>query len=75
MINSLALLYNCTHIFWQWQFIGVGGPMAPNRINGFVLIEVDNSRKVQPIVSQYVEFNSLAWAENIGFTVEPPADE
>lgn len=74
-INSLALLYNCTHIFWQWQFIGVGGPTAPNRVNGFVLIEVDNERETQPVVSQYVEFNSLAWAENIGFVVEPPAEE
>lgn len=55
------MINNCTHIFWQWSFLGVGGLTTPNpRVNGFVLITVDNARTIKPVVEQYVEFNSVS---------------
>ncbi len=53
---------------WQWEFLGIGSGV--NSIRGVTIITVDGNSQV---THQYVEFNSLAWAENIGFSVTPPA--
>lgn len=53
---------------WQWEFNGIGS--GEYRVRGFTLIKVDENKQV---AYQYVEFNGLAWALDIGFTVTPPA--
>lgn len=68
----MAVVHNCDTIVWHFQFLGVGGPNSTQRVNGFSKIAVDLSRSVQPVVRQDVEFNSLAWAADSGFTIIPP---
>lgn len=67
-ITTLAIVHGCSQMVWQWQFDGIGS--GAFRVRGMTLITVDNSSQV---VEQYVEFNSLAWAIDIGFNVTPPA--
>lgn len=72
-IDSLAMLHNCTHIMEHWDFYGVGG--ARNNhipVRGFALTKVDLTRETQPVVWRQVEFNSMQWANNTGFTIEFP---
>lgn len=67
-------MHDCTSLIFFWEFNGVGGPEAPasNRIRGISYQQVDpDARKV---LSHNVEFNSLAWAENTGFTIEFPTE-
>jgi hypothetical protein len=72
-ITQLALVHDCNSLIFFWEFNGVGGPEAPaqNRIRGISYQQVDDDRKV---LSHNVEFNSLAWAENTGFTIEFPTE-
>jgi hypothetical protein len=65
-INTLAVVHGCNQMVWQWEFIGIGPQF---RVRGMTLITVDQDNKV---AEQYVEFNSLAWAIDIGFNVTPP---
>lgn len=67
-ILTLAIVHSCTQMVWQWEFQGIGS--GQNRIRGVTIITVADNKQV---VHQYVEFNSLAWAENIGFNITPPA--
>ena len=65
----MSLTVECNQFVWQWRFYGIGP--GPNPwIQGFTLGKVNSDGQ---IYYQYVEFNSLAWAEDIGFTVIPPA--
>lgn len=66
-INTLAIVHGCSQMVWQWEFLGIGPQF---RVRGFTLITVDSYNKV---IEQYVEFNSLAWAADIGFNITPPA--
>lgn len=57
----------------HFDFYGVGGPKYNNiPVRGFSLTQVDLTRDVQPVVWREVEFNSLQWANNSGFTIEFP---
>ncbi|RVX74168.1 hypothetical protein B0A52_02000 [Exophiala mesophila] len=67
-ITTIAIVHGCTDMVWQWQFDGIG--TGQYRVRGFTLIEVDQNKQV---AYQYVEFNGLAWALDIGFTITPPA--
>jgi hypothetical protein len=65
-------VHDCNSLIFFWEFNGVGGPeSAGNRIRGISYQRVDEDRKV---LSHNVEFNSLAWAENTGFTIEYPTE-
>ena len=65
-------MHDCNSLIFFWEFNGVGGPeSAGNRIRGISYQRVDDDRKV---LSHNVEFNSLAWAENTGFTIEFPTE-
>ena len=66
-------MHDCSSLIFFWEFNGVGGPEAParNRIRGISYQQVDHERRV---LSHNVEFNSLAWAENTGFTIEFPTE-
>lgn len=64
-INTLDIVHNCNEFVWHWEFLGIG----VGRIHGFTLGKVNDAGK---IYYQAVEFNSLTWATDIGFTVTPP---
>jgi hypothetical protein len=67
-INTIAIVNNkYDQMVWQWEFIGIGPQF---RVRGFTLITVDPASC--QVVQQYVEFNSLAWAIDIGFEVTVP---
>ncbi|ETN40901.1 uncharacterized protein HMPREF1541_05181 [Cyphellophora europaea CBS 101466] len=69
-ITQLALVHDCNSLIFFWEFNGIGGPMGAGlRVRGISYQQVDDNNKV---VSHNVEFNSLAWAENTGFTIEYP---
>lgn len=63
MINQA---YN--YSVWEWRFYGIGRGPNPY-IQGFTLGKINSQGK---IYYQHVEFNSLAWAQNVGFSVNPP---
>ncbi|KAK5937864.1 hypothetical protein PMZ80_009993 [Knufia obscura] len=67
-IDSLSLTVDCNQFVWQWRFYGIGPGPNPY-IQGFTLVKVNSAGLIN---YQYVEFNSLAWAENSGYTVTPP---
>ncbi|KAJ9614996.1 hypothetical protein H2200_001070 [Cladophialophora chaetospira] len=68
-VNVIAIVHDCSSLVWFWEFIGVGGPTAA-RVRGMTYTQVNADKQV---ISENVEFNSLTWAENLGFTVTPPA--
>lgn len=71
-IDTLALVVECNTFVWQWRFYGIGGPTAPDPyVQGFTLATINEAGLID---YQYVEFNSLAWATNAGFTVTPPTE-
>lgn len=67
-IDTLSLVVECNEYVWQWRFYGIGPGPNPY-IQGFTRALVNDDGL---IYYQYVEFNSLAWAENSGYTVSPP---
>ena len=67
-IDLLSLTVECNQFVWQWRFYGIGPGPNPY-IQGFTLATVNSAGLIN---YQYVEFNSLAWAENSGYTVTPP---
>ncbi|KAK5094448.1 hypothetical protein LTR70_004116 [Exophiala xenobiotica] len=67
-IDTLSLTVDCNQFVWQWRFYGIG-PGPNEYIQGFTLIKLNSAGLIN---YQYVEFNSLAWAENSGYTVTPP---
>jgi hypothetical protein len=70
-ITTIDYFYDCDDLLWEWYFdLGIPAPSPNYRIEGVTIIKVNSDKKVY---YQKVIFNSLAWAENIGFTVIPPA--
>ncbi|KAK5069579.1 hypothetical protein LTR51_008412 [Lithohypha guttulata] len=67
-IDTLSLTVDCNQYVWQWRFYGIGPGPNPY-IQGITLGKINAAGK---IYYQYVEFNSLAWAENSGYKVTPP---
>lgn len=66
-INTIAVVHDCKHVVWQWEFLGIGS--GQYRVRGFTLATFNDAKQV---AEQYVEFNGLAWAADIGFTITPP---
>jgi len=64
-VNTLNVVHDCNQVAWHFEFIGLG----PQRIRGFDYFLVNSKGQ---IYEEYVEFNSLAWAEDTGFNVTPP---
>ncbi|KIW71772.1 hypothetical protein PV04_00009 [Phialophora macrospora] len=63
-ITTLKIMpAGCTNVLWYWR-MQVGIELAP--VQGFNLMEVDENNK---LLSQLIEFNSIAWAVDTGFTV------
>ncbi|OCT46103.1 hypothetical protein CLCR_00510 [Cladophialophora carrionii] len=64
-ITTLKLMpAGCTNILWYWK-MQVGTDLVP--VQGFNLMEVGENNK---LLGQLIEFNSIAWAVNTGFTVK-----
>ncbi len=60
-ITTLKLMVaECTNILWFWK-MQIGAQVAP--VQGFSLMEIDENHK---ILSQHLEFNSIAWGIDTG---------
>ena len=66
-INTLDIITgNCNKIVWYWLFTGVGTKQY--EVKGINIFTI-NDGQIEQID---VEFNSIAWGLDIGFTVTPP---
>jgi hypothetical protein len=65
-ITTLNIWHSCREIIWRWNFVLFPGATPVQGINVFAL--GDNGK----IDQTYIEFNSAAWAQNLGFTVTAP---
>ena len=68
-INTIEMFHVCDRILFYWEFIGIGGPNNQYRSRGMSIINVDDEKQV---TGHQIEFNSLAWAINIGYNVTAP---
>ena len=67
-INTLdVLVAGCDKILWYWNFLGIG--KATYEIKGFNLFTITPAMQ---IITANLEFNSLAWALDTGYTVVKP---
>ncbi len=70
-VDVIAIVHGCSSLIWYWQFLGVGGPTA-QRVRGMTYTQVNSDKHV---VSENVEFNTLTWDLNFGYTLVPPPAE
>ncbi|KIV95000.1 hypothetical protein PV10_02709 [Exophiala mesophila] len=54
-------------VIWYWKFTGIGSKQVP--VRGFNLFEINKQKQ---ITSLYVEFNSIAWGIDTGYTTTDP---
>ena len=68
-ITTLDIVHNCNKIVWYWRFTGIGKRI--DEIQGFDMFTISEQGQ---ILSTHLEFNSIAWAIDIGwnFTKPPP---
>ncbi|KAK3311957.1 hypothetical protein B0H66DRAFT_538905 [Apodospora peruviana] len=68
-MDTLEVFHDCTRISWRWNVKGLGLNKYP--VKGF------NSFTVDPCTGQiklsYIEFSSIAWGSDIGWTCTPPS--
>lgn len=67
-MQDLDIIPGCNKIVWQWYAKGVGMNVSP--VKGFNKITVDVS--TGRILATDLEFNSVAWGRDIGWTCTPP---
>jgi len=58
---------NCRNIIWHWNFPQVGSAQYP--VKGFNYFQLNEYCQVD---TMSIEFNSIAWGSDIGFTTTPP---
>ena len=63
-----VLVAGCTKILWYWNFLGVGS--GQYEVKGFNLFTVTPQMQIQ---MAEIEFNSIAWALDIGYQLSRPA--
>jgi hypothetical protein len=63
-----VLVAGCDKILWYWNFLGVGS--AEYEVKGFNLFTITSAMQ---IVTTNLEFNSIAWGLDTGYTIIPPA--
>lgn len=66
-VETLNIWHTCNVITWRWRFTLYPGAQPIVGINVFVL----GSNGKADIL--YDEYNNVAWAQNLGYTVTPPA--
>lgn len=65
--QTLKVLVAGNQIVWYWRFTGVGSRQLP--IQGFNLFDINDRKQITAIS---VEFNSIAWGIDIGYTAADP---
>lgn len=63
-----AVPAGCRDIIWHWNFPTVGSSAQP--VKGFNYFELNEMCQIE---TMSIEFNSIAWGADIGFTTTPPA--
>ena len=63
--ETLNLYVACNVITWRWKFTLFPGALPVQGVNIFVT-------EGGLLNTTYIEFNSLAWAIDVGYTVTPP---
>ena len=71
VIQTVDSFHSCDRFLWYFEFDGIGS--GKYRVRGMTLGTVDLSTGLGS--HQVIEFNSLAWAEDVGFTVIPPSSK
>ena len=69
-MTDVDVFYQCNKIAWEWIANGIGMNVSPAK--GFNKIVVDPQTGI--IKSNDIEFNSIAWGRDMGWTcTAPPA--
>ncbi|KIW19501.1 hypothetical protein PV08_00073 [Exophiala spinifera] len=66
--TNMILPAGCTKVVWYWTFTGIGSKQLP--VNGINIFDITPDKK--QIAATYVEFNSIAWGIDTGYTVYGP---
>lgn len=67
--TTLEIFHDCTKISWRWNIPQLGASIYPIKgINDFEVNPKTGQMKVNNL-----EFNSIAWGTDIGWTCTPPA--
>jgi hypothetical protein len=68
-ITTLDIVHNCNKIVWNWLFTSIGKRI--DQVKGFDMFTISEQGQ---ILFTHVEFNSIAWAVDVGwnFTRPPP---
>lgn len=61
--ENLQILVSGNNILWYWRFTAIGSKQVP--VKGFNLFEINNKKQITGL---YVEFNSIAWGIDTGYT-------
>jgi hypothetical protein len=62
--------HTCDRFLWYWEFDGLGS--GQYRVRGVTIGTYDT--ETGQVSKQVIEFNSLAWAADTGYTITPPAN-
>lgn len=69
-VNTIEILVaGCTKILWYWNFTGIG--TGKYEVKGFNLFTLNSDNMIE---KAHIEFNSIAWGLDTGYTVTFPAD-
>ncbi|KAF7197490.1 hypothetical protein HII31_01300 [Pseudocercospora fuligena] len=63
-ITTKAVIADCNHIVWKWNFLGVGSSQYP--VNGYNFFTMTRKGKQLQAQSLELEFDSIAWGLDIG---------
>ena len=63
-INTLEIVFTCDKILWYWVFTGIG--TKKYEVKGFNLFTITPKGQISLM---YIEFNSIAWGADTGFTI------
>ncbi len=68
IMNDLNIFHDCNKIGWQWLVDGLALDVSP--VKGFNKLTVDPKTGI--VKSTDLEFNSVAWGRNLGWTCTAP---
>lgn len=68
-MDTLDLFHDCNNIAWRWNIPHLGANKYP--VRGINLFTVNSPAKGQ-IVKTDLEFSSIAWGQDIGWTCQAP---
>ncbi|EME81323.1 uncharacterized protein MYCFIDRAFT_88023 [Pseudocercospora fijiensis CIRAD86] len=63
-ITTKAVIADCNHIVWKWNFLGVGSAQFP--VNGYNFFTMTRKGKQLQAQRLDLEFDSIAWGLDIG---------